>query len=112
MKEIAICPHCNEPLILTMIFPGAEYYCLMCGSSYGMLSVSKTLSSEELNYKKKQYEKIFKILAKDIIPYGCYFNKCEKCKKFEDTHAEHATEKEWLKDKVSRNILDKIGNYW
>ncbi len=106
-NEIAIC-NCGEPLIFTMAFTGSEYYCLMCGATYGCFSIKTTESTKELKYTQNMYKKIFKLIYKDFIPYGCYHSNCEKCKKNKDTHIEHATNKELFKSDMALKILNKI----
>lgn len=108
MKKIAICRHCGEPLISTLAFVGSEYYCLMCGATYGYLDVQTCELSEGLKYTHNIYKKIFKLIYKDFIPYECYQNSCEKCKSFKETHIEHATQKELFKSKMALKILNKI----
>lgn len=34
---VAMCPHCDEPLVSTMAWDRAEFYCLSCGAHLGFL---------------------------------------------------------------------------
>lgn len=107
MKK-TICRHCKEPLISTLAFAGTEYYCLMYGATYGFLDVQTCELNKELKYTHNIYEKIFKLIYKDFIPYGCYRNNCEKCKSFKEKHIKHATQKELFKSEMALKILNKI----
>ena len=73
-----------------------------------MLKIRDDVDLKELKYKKKLYEKIFTVINKDLIPVGAYNPKCKKCKDMKETHLEHATEKELLKDKIAREFLKNI----
>lgn len=107
-KEIAVCSHCGEPMISTFAFPGSEYYCLICGSTYGMFSAKTIKSTKELIYRQKLYNKIFKVIYKDIIPMGAYLNNCKKCDCMKETHINYASDVEIFKDKVAFYVLNKI----
>ena len=107
-EGITVCPHCGEPMIYTFAFSGSEYYCLMCGYDCGLFGGKIVEATKELKYKKKLYEKIFTVINKDLIPVGAYNPKCKKCKDMKETHLEHATEKELLKDKIAREFLKNI----
>lgn len=107
-QEIAVCNYCKEPLISTLAFNGSEYYCLICGNHYGMFDCDTTESDKELQYKKKLYERVFKVIYKDMIPAGCYRNSCEKCCSMKEHHRCHASEDELLKDKLARVFLNRI----
>lgn len=107
-KTITICPNCGEPMIWTFAFSGSEYYCLMCGYSCGIFGAKKVEETKKLKYQQKLYKRIFREINKDLIPVGAYFKKCEKCKSFEESHLNHATELELLKQDIAIEILEKI----
>lgn len=107
-KEINVCPYCGEPMISTFAFRGAEFYCLMCGNTLGMFSCSSVEWDEQLNEKRKLYERVFKTIYKDLIPSGAYLLKCPKCKDMNETHRQHASEKEILKDEIAREFLNRM----
>lgn len=107
-EEITVCPFCEEPMIWTFAFSGCELYCLMCGHACGMFGGKLAKETKELKYKKKLYEKLFKVIYNDLIPAGAYLNKCKQCKSMKEHHISHATELELLKDKIARETLEKI----
>lgn len=107
-KEITVCPCCGEPMIWTFAFSGCEYYCLMCGYGCGMFGGKAVEETKELKCKQKLYKKIFKVIYKDLIPAGAYYNKCKKCDGMKEHHRSHATKLELLKDKIARETLVKI----
>lgn len=109
-KEIAVCRNCGKPLISTCMSNKCEYYCLNCGSGYGILDAKIVEATKELRYTKSVYYHIFKSLYKYIIPYGCYKNNCKKCKDMTECHSEHMTEKEVIQEKVAWELLRKIEN--
>ena len=108
INGITICPYCGEPMIWTFAFSGSERYCLMCGYNCGIFGGNTVEETKELKYKKKLYEKIFKVISNDLIPSGAYYNKCKKCEKMEEYHITHATKLELLKDKIARETLEKF----
>ena len=108
-KKIAICKNCGEPLNSTMMFSGAEYYCLNCSSTYGCFNIITKDKTKELKYTKEVYENVFKSLYEYITPYGCYKRKCDKCKEMNEYHSQHLSEKEIIQDKIARELLNKIG---
>lgn len=46
--HMATCPGDGEPLICTLRFSGAEFYCMVCHRLYGFLSPQPAPWSEEL----------------------------------------------------------------
>lgn len=109
-KEIAICPHCGEPVIFTYLYPQSEYYCLMCGRSYGIFGCERTSITLELKYKKQVYEAVFKAIYKYIVVPRSWKNNCEKCNPMGEYHTEHASDKEKIQDNTVRTMLDKLGS--
>jgi hypothetical protein len=63
MARIEICGDCEEPMIFTMVIPGAEYFCPNCKNATGMfLGNSETVESTpdlEAKYikQKQKFEK-------------------------------------------------------
>lgn len=45
---MATCHVDDEPLVSTMEFPGAEFYCVVCGRTYGFLSPKPAEATPEL----------------------------------------------------------------
>lgn len=44
---MAGCPTCEEPLVMTLEFPGAEFICVPCDHLYGFLSPKPLQWTEE-----------------------------------------------------------------
>ena len=110
-KTIELCSYCKKPLIWTFIYPGCEWYCLNCKSSYPMFCDSITIDEYDKDFKyyeiqKRIYKNIFKAITKDFMPKCSYKKGCEKCEG--EIHYKHLTDLEKLKDKVSREILNTI----
>lgn len=54
---IACCPSCHAPLIGTIIWPGAEFYCLDCGGHHSFVAPEEGDPDDaELVERLKQYE--------------------------------------------------------
>lgn len=104
---IPVCKCCNEPLIWTFIFPGSEYFCRECKTTFGMFGnydlVKKTPG---LLKRKEENDKWFNEIANPILPPGCYLSECEQCKN--EPHRNHATKKEI---KASDDAFKKLMNY-
>ena len=58
--DLPVCPKDGEPVIFTFEFPGAEYVCVVCGSTYGIFSIDRALAADGLvaRYEElsEQYE--------------------------------------------------------
>lgn len=48
-KPTATCPHDHEPLVATMEFRGAEFYCVVCQRTFGFLSPIPATTTPELD---------------------------------------------------------------
>ena len=88
---IPVC--CKKPLVMTLMFRGAEFYCLDCQSTYGIMEYPGSVQSTPALVKlRKEREAKFQELAKDCIPAGSRRNKCKKCKEGgHGFHSDHAT---------------------
>lgn len=57
---MACCPRDGEPLISTLEFAGAEFYCVVCRTKYGFLSPSPKDWTQELQDRhdvlREQYD--------------------------------------------------------
>ena len=92
MGKIDIC--CGEPLVGTMIFPGAEYFCTVCHSSYGMFGApGRADATPEMLARHEELRMQFKAIAKDCIPPRSQKQDCPQCTG-DDYHLIHATEAE------------------
>jgi hypothetical protein len=57
-RPIACCPDCETPLIGTVLFPGAEFYCLDCGRGCSFVApVEGDPDSADLTARLEQVEK-------------------------------------------------------
>lgn len=105
----ACCPSCGSgtPLISTMAFPGAEFYCLDCGDRFGFLSPISGGDGPEIIAKMAEYQKEWdeNVGEKLITPRSWYSAEiCDKCS-METPHEQHATEEEWAADREAREWL-------
>jgi len=91
---------CGTPLVSTMIFSGAEFYCIKCASTYGIFGVPNR--AEKTEALTKAYDKnrqlLYKIAA-NFIPHNCYINSCDKCENGPEGrkhgyHHQHATDEQ------------------
>jgi hypothetical protein len=86
-QKIAIC--CNHPLVSTMLFSGAEYFCMKCGTKYGMLEAERVDVTPELAAAKDSIEAHFKELTQAIVPWKSYRVDCLQCSKPDGTREYH-----------------------
>lgn len=85
---------CGEPLVGTMIFPKAEYFCTVCGSAYGIFGApDRADATPELIARHKDIERKFSTIAKDCIPPGSQRVGCPECVRGA-YHQDHASEEE------------------
>ncbi len=96
--------HCGTPMVPTMMFSGAEFYCISCGSTQGLFgSAPSTPETPELLEESKENQERFKKVAADCIPMGCMFPDCEKCK--HEQHLNHAGQEDLGKSDAAYNLL-------
>jgi hypothetical protein len=71
-QPIATCPRDGEPLIATMEFDGAEFYCQKCGSKLGFLSPTPATWTEELQARHDQLRAQYEAErdSRDLERYG------------------------------------------
>jgi hypothetical protein len=113
-KPMACCPRCTEPtpLISTMAFPRAEFYCLECGGHFGFLSPRAETATPELKARHDELRAEWDEHADPFLRViRAWFEDCEACARRGEYHVEHASPKEraehsqalaWLRDRVSR----------
>jgi len=102
-QKTAMC--CGTPLISTMVFNGAEFYCRKCGSKYGMFGAFATAeSTPELDVESEANQEWFYEIMSDYITPRSRRIDCEKCDKGED-HLLHATPEQL---KASDAALEKL----
>jgi len=72
--------HCGTPMISTLMFSGAEFYCIRCGKTQGIFGSAGILPwTAKLGEEAKLNKGIFNQIAAACIPVGCRFPKCKKC---------------------------------
>jgi hypothetical protein len=111
-RERAICINCYTPLIYTLCFAGAEYYCLNCGETFGMFDVSaRELTKGEI-IKLKVMIKVWTTLYRNMIPRSAYTkSNCGKCKIQRD-HNLHLNKEEIIRDKIASKMLNKLKGFY
>ena len=85
---------CGTPLVATFVFSGAEYYCVRCGSTYGMFDVPRKIETPALREERERNSAAFDSVAKGAIPRNSLRRDCEKCNtpgKHDGYHHQHAT---------------------
>lgn len=112
---IALCPRasCGAPLIGTMVFPRAEFYCLECGGHFGFLDPRKGEPTPELTARMEALEaEWLEHAGRKLCVLPGWFDWCEKCKAHRESHAEHATDEErkgheealaWLRERAGKS---------
>lgn len=104
------CPTCKTPLIGTMAFSGAEFYCLECGRTCGWLS-PYALDADKVEEQMKALQAEWdENVGGKLMPRGTFWrNDCEKCGDVlgrpEGGHWEHVTQEEIEADKEAREWL-------
>ena len=97
-RTIACCPECEKPAISTMMIGGAEWFCMNCKWSGGVL-YEKTLEwTQELQDDYNRLKAEFDEARKGFQPGGCTMSGCKKCERQEENndryHIWHLTDKE------------------
>lgn len=109
--KMAVCPRDGAPLISTMAFSGAEFYCLECGAHLGWMSPRGVESTPEV---EARYESLLaewdEHAGRKLLIRGWYGD-CDRCSSHREYHTEHATDEEraahaaamtWLKERADR----------
>lgn len=99
---VACCPRCADkpPLISTMVFPGAEFYCLDCGGHYGFLEPIAS-HGPEIEARLVQYQEEWdENVGKKLVGPGRFwrFDDCDKCVPGGEYHGQHLTQEEITAD--------------
>lgn len=105
-KKIAICS-CGAPLIYTFMFSGAEYFCIECGSKYGMFDTESTEVTPALKKRSTANKAKWSAISADLLTGGVMFRSCTKCDKG-DSHLSHATPEEVKKHEKALKKLREI----
>ena len=112
-KEIKICS-CGAPILFTFLYNGAEYFCMNCHSSEGMLGAGKNVDSTiELRAESKVVNKVFKSLRPFLIGDGCFQRTgCKKCKGTGEYHTQHLTKREKTENQIAEKMLNQLNGYY
>lgn len=104
-NEYAMC--CETPLISTIIFRGAEYFCKICKNTYGLFGVpDRADKTPELEKQFKNNTDWFYKISVDIMADGgMRLDNCKTCKENYEAHTYHATDVEWAKHKKAKAKL-------
>jgi hypothetical protein len=90
------CPNCGAPLISTLDFPGAEFYCLECGRKCGFLSPHPLEATPEVEAQHSALQAEWdEHVGRRLLFHNGWLHDCEKCKPHAEPHSEHATDEEW-----------------
>lgn len=96
---------CGKPLVHTMIFSGAEYFCPDCKGQYGIFGAPEQIEAIEANRQlQAERQAAFLEMRKDCIPYGSQRIDCDKCGGWEN-HRNHATPEEITASEVAYAVI-------
>lgn len=106
---IAMCPRCVVPLVMTMGWSHAEFYCLNCGAHLGFLSPVPADETprllEQMHATGAEFERLG---GKDLITAGGYRTGCSQCIiALGESHDRHATDDERARHEAALTALDK-----
>lgn len=106
MKEMAMCPECDTPLISTLVFKGAEFYCLDCGGAFGFLAPrgAECTPEVEAQYQERKAE-WDEHAGRKLLAMSGWHRDCEQCEPRREYHIVHATDEERKADKHAREWL-------
>lgn len=106
---VACCPRCegDVPLVSTIAFTKAEFYCLDCGGTFGFLDPRKAQNpGPELDARMAAYEAEWAENAgRKLLTIHSWHTDCEACKVGGEYHHSHATEAEHQADAEARAWL-------
>lgn len=107
MSAWAVCRHCNAPLISTLAFPRAEFYCLECGREYGFLGPARGDDSPEMQARHDALRAEWDTLvAPFLMTPRSWRLGCDTCRGgFGPYHSEHLTDEERRGDEWARAWL-------
>ena len=104
--SIAVC--CDTPLVSTMIFSKAEWYCIKCRTALPLFNAERINWTPELEKKSEANDKWFREVTAGYIPPRCFMRDCQKCDTSRDEyHIDHATKEELEKSKTAYANLHK-----
>lgn len=102
---IACCPRCpgDVPLISTLHFYKAEFYCLDCGGEFGFLDPSRAANpGPELDARLEAYQAEWDEHAgRKLLDGRAWYRDCARCDDRAETHGAHATDAEVEADAIA-----------
>lgn len=104
-KKICVCPVCGNPLIATMAFAGAEWFCWECRWKGGVFHEKTINSAPELEKKLEVDTVKFDEIRHDLWLGGQRVAGCKKCEKRKELHAHHLTKKEKARCERARGMV-------
>jgi hypothetical protein len=106
VTPLAGCPSCKAPLISTMVFARAEFYCLECGQRWGFLNPTPLDPTPELDAR---YEALKAEWDKHAAPYlrvgHWWMHDCDACAPHREYHCDHATPQERAAHRIALDWL-------
>ena len=108
-KTIPVCNNCQGILVFTMKFPGAESYCMACGSKWGMFNTKGVPETPKMLKEYYKLQNKFDKISAPIVFRGCQRVDCDKCVGRKH-HADHLTDKEQADHTKALHKLEEI-NY-
>jgi len=105
-KEVptAGCPSCKAPLICTIAFSGAEFYCLECGRTCGWLDPYRLFGQKVVD-RQAALQAEWDEHAGDQLLGNFWRDGCAECATHEGYHSQHATDEERQADRDARSWL-------
>jgi transposase len=107
-SPFAGCPGCAAPLIGTMAFSGAEWYCLECGRHVSYVGPVRLEPNDETRSRYEALQAEWDEHAgSKLMPRGAFWKKdCPQCASRPAAgHLEHATQEEIEADELAREWL-------
>ena len=104
-RNIAVCPNCENPLIATLAFAGAEWFCWECRWRGSMFNSKDIDSTPELVKKLKSDTSKFDEIRDDLWLGGECIIGCKKCKERKERHAHHLTKREKERSERARAMV-------
>ena len=101
---------CGRPLVSTLCFSGAEFYCTVCGNTYGILDAPDHVEvTQDVAQRMETDRRYFNSVATYTIPYRSKRIGCEQCDRAGsgEYHHDHATLKQKQLSNRAYGILEK-----
>lgn len=103
--KISVCPNCDNPLISTVAFAGAEWFCWECRWRGGIFYEKSVGRTTELVEKLKSDNMKFDEIRSDLWLGGERVSECKKCEDGKERHVHHLTHKEKERCQRARGMV-------